>query len=130
MKKLDDTEAEEIWQLERRRIDALVARDFAAASEILADDFQLFPPSGGALTKEQYLGALQAGVLRYRVWEIAERIGIRLYDGLAVIRYMATIEIEVEGQILPAARYRFTDLYETRDGRRQIVWSQGTLATS
>jgi hypothetical protein len=52
-----------------------------------------------------------------------------MYSEVALIRYRAQIEIVVQGQIHPRAPYWFTDAYEKRDGRWQIVWSQGTGIT-
>jgi uncharacterized protein (TIGR02246 family) len=121
-----DTE-EQIRQTELHRMKALVARDMAAARAMIADDFQLIPPPGLVLSKEEYLGAIEAGALRYYVWETVSPIAVRLYGNGAVIRYRAHIEVESGGTKM-AGHYWFTDLYEERDGRWQIVWSQGTTA--
>ena len=43
-----------------------------------------------------------------------------------VVRYRSQIEVEVQEQHYPRAPYWFTDAYEKRDGRWQLVWSQGT----
>jgi hypothetical protein len=43
-----------------------------------------------------------------------------------LIRYRSQIQIEVNGQAYPRGPYWFTDAYEKREGRWQIVWSQGT----
>jgi hypothetical protein len=77
-------------------------------------------------SKEEYLGAVTAGQLHYLAWEPDSPIDVRRYDNLALIRYRAQIEIEVQGQTHPRTSYWFTDSYEKRDGRWQIVWSQGT----
>jgi hypothetical protein len=49
-----------------------------------------------------------------------------MYGGVALIRYRSQIHIEVNGQEYPRSPYWFTDVYEKRGGRWQIVWSQGT----
>ena len=53
-------------------------------------------------------------------------IDVRTYGKVALIRYRAQIEIEVQGQRYARAPYWFIDAYERRDDRWQVVWSQGT----
>lgn len=119
--------ADEIRQIELRRIKSLVARDMKIAGEIIADDFQLIPPVGIVLTKDQYLGAIQSGAIRYLIWEAASPIAVRVYSDAALIRYQAKIDVEADGARMPGL-YWFTDAYEKQDGRWRIVWSQGTAA--
>lgn len=54
---------------ERERLRALVAADTEAARALHADDFQLITPIGSMLSREQYLGAIAAGHIRYVSWE-------------------------------------------------------------
>jgi hypothetical protein len=96
------------------------------ANQLHADDFQLVTPLGAVLSKEQYLGAVAAGHLHYSVWEIDPPIAVRLYGDVALIRYRGEIEIEAQNELYPRAPYWFTDAYEKRDSRWQIVWSQAT----
>lgn len=49
---------------------------------------------------------------------------LRSYGIVALIRSQLQIEIDVQGQNYPRSGYWFTDAYEHRDGRWQIVWSQ------
>jgi uncharacterized protein (TIGR02246 family) len=118
-------EVEAIRATERERLRALVAGDVAAAARFHADDFQLVNPPGGVLTKEQYLGGLAAGVFDYLVWE-PDSIAVRLHGDAAVIRYRSQLEIVVQGEKTSKRPYWHTDLYERRDGRWQVVWSQAT----
>jgi len=97
-----------------------VAGDVEEVSALHADDFELITPKGGALTKGEYLDAVSTGDIHYVRWEPAE-IEVRLYGTAAVLRYQA--EMEMPGFV---ARLWHTDLYERRDGRWQIVWSQAT----
>jgi hypothetical protein len=96
------------------------------ADQLHADDFQLVTPLGAVFSKEEYLGAVAAGQLHYLAMKLDSPIDVRMYDNMALIRYRAQIEIEVQGQTYPRTPYWFTDSYEKRDGRWQIVWSQGT----
>jgi ketosteroid isomerase-like protein len=123
-------EAEAIRAIQRKRSAALLAANIQAAREIHADDFQLVTPLGAVFSKDQYLGAVEAGVLKYAILELDSPVDVRVYGDVALIRYRAQIEIDVQGQRYPRAAYWFTDAYEKREGRWQIVWSQGTGITS
>jgi hypothetical protein len=118
-------DADSLRATERERLRALVAADVARAGPLHADDFQLINPRGGSLSKEQYLGGIASGQIDYLFWE-PDSIAVRLYRDAAVIRYPAQLEIVVQGQHVPRQRYWHTDLYERRDGRWQVVWSQAT----
>ena len=118
-------EADLIRATERERLRALVEANMEVARQLHADDFQLINPLGQSLSKEQYLGGIASGDLDYLVWE-PESIEVRLYDQAAVIRYQSQLEIVVQGQNVPRQRYWHTDLYENRNGRWQVVWSQAT----
>lgn len=110
---------------ERERLRALVAADVARAGPLHADDFQLINPLGGALSKEQYLGGIASGQIKYLAWE-PESIAVRRYGDVAVIRYQSQLEIIVQGRHIPRQRYWHTDLYERRNGQWQVVWSHAT----
>lgn len=118
-------EAETLREVERERLRALVGADLARARRLHADDFQLINPLGGALTKEQYLGGIESGQLKYLFWE-PETISVRVGGDVAAIRYRSQLEIVVEGRHIPRQRYWHTDLYERRGGQWQVVWSQAT----
>ena len=116
---------DELRMVERERLRVLVRGDIERARELHADDFQLINPAGAALSREEYLGLIASGEFRYALWE-PESISVRLHDGAAVIRYRATIEPVFQGSKAERGRYWHTDLYEIREGRWQVVWSQAT----
>ena len=120
-------EADRIRATERERLRALVAADIEVARKLHTDDFQLVHPSGGSLSKEQYLGGVASGEIDYLVWE-PELIEVRLYGRAALIRYQSRLEIVVRGQKVSLRRYWRPDSYEKRGGRWQVVWSQATEA--
>src|SRR5258707_249320 len=62
-------EADLIRTTERERLRALVLGNMEVAHQLHADDFQLIHPGGGSLSKEQYLGGLASGQLKYLVFE-------------------------------------------------------------
>ncbi|MGE5230175.1 MAG: nuclear transport factor 2 family protein [Deltaproteobacteria bacterium] len=110
---------------ERERLRALVTADVARARQLHAEDFQLINPLGGALSKEQYLGGIEAGQIHYLFWE-PDKIEVRVYGAIAVMRYQSQLEIVVLGRHIPRQRYWHTDLYEQRGGQWQVVWSHAT----
>ncbi len=124
-----EQEAELLRATERERLQALVTGDVERAGQLHTEDFQLINPLGGALSKEQYLGGISSGLIRYLHWE-PESIAVRLYGDVAVIRYQSQLEIVVQGRHIPRQRYWHTDLYERHGTRWQVVWSHATTAAS
>jgi hypothetical protein len=118
--RMNDDLRSELEQIERRRVALLVAGELDAAAELHADDFQLITPRGIALSKADYLGAIRTGDITYLRWQPGP-IEVRGYGDAALLRYQA--EMEMPGS---TARLWHTDLYELRDGRWQVVWSQAT----
>ena len=106
---------------ERQRLRALLAHDFDTAEKLHADDFELINPLGEVVSREQYIDSGEA--FAYTVWKPISPIRVHVHGDAAVIRYES--ELELHGT---RGHYWHTDLYEKRDGRWQIVWSQTTGA--
>ena len=121
----DQAVADTIRATERDRLHALVAGDSARASQLHAEDFQLINPAGGVVSKQQYMAGIGSGQIDYLYWE-PDSIAVRVYHDAAVIRYRSQLEIVVQGRHIPRQAYWHTDLYERRQGRWQVVWSQAT----
>ncbi len=122
---MTDATVSEIASIERDRLGALVSRDVDRAARLHADDFELVTPSGRVLSKARYLEAVRSGDIAYAAWDPGE-IDVRLHGDAAVLRYPAEIAFVVDGAPTVRRRYRHMDLYERRDGRWQVVWSQAT----
>jgi hypothetical protein len=110
---------------ERQRLRSLVEADMDAAAALHSDDYQLITPRGSALTKQEYLGSVAAGRLRYRVFEPVSEIAVWGSGRIALLRYTARISVEEGGQVASLTCWH-TDCYDLRDGRWQAVWSQAT----
>ena len=110
---------------EQARLAALVSKNLTLARTLHADDFQLITPVGIALSKAQYLGAIESGNLVYGAWD-PRQIEVRLYGDAAALRYQASLEVIFGPHHMPRADHWHTDLYEKRDGAWQVVWSQAT----
>jgi Domain of unknown function (DUF4440) len=106
---------------ERQRLRALLAHDFDTAQKLHADDFELINPLGEVVSREQYIDS--GAAFAYTEWKPISPIRVRVNGDSAVIRYES--ELELHGT---RGHYWHTDLYEKRDGRWQIVWSQTTGA--
>jgi hypothetical protein len=120
------SEEDSLRAIERRRLRALIGADTATGFHLHAPDFQLITPGGASMNREQDLGGLASGLLRYATWE-PDTITVRLFDSVAVLRYRSRLVMVVSGRdtVKPFAHWH-TDVYEKRDGRWQAVWSQAT----
>ncbi|SCB57737.1 protein of unknown function [Rhizobium aethiopicum] len=119
------SEANLLRETERARLRALVNADIVRAHQLHAPDFQLITPIGAALSKQEYLGAIASGQIKYLVWQPTD-IAVRLYDGVAVLRYRAQLEVVFGGHKVAINDYWHTDTYERHDERWMVVWSQAT----
>jgi hypothetical protein len=120
------SEVDQLRAVERARLRSLVEADIETAQRVHADDFQLVDPSGATSSKEQYLGQVASGELDYLTWE-PETIEVRRYGDGAVLRYRAQAQAIFRGQRVPLRSFWHTDVYEKRNGRWEVVWSQATL---
>jgi uncharacterized protein DUF4440 len=60
--------------------------DTATARRLIAPDFQLINPGGGVSSREDYMDAIKAGVIDYRVFEPSSPIAVRLSGDSAALR--------------------------------------------
>lgn len=117
---------EELREIERRRLRGLVQADRRTVAALHAADYQLITPGGASLGKEEYLGQIADGTLDYRRFEPDGEIAVRvLGPSAAVVRYRVWIDASFSGGE-DSDRFWHTDIYERRDGRWQVVWSQAT----
>ncbi len=122
----DSPSAESLRATELERQRALVDADMSAVESLTADDFQLVPPPGLPLSREQYLGAVTAGAIDYHAFEPVSEMNVRFYGQAAAIRYLAHIDVVVAGLGHFDTDAWVTEVYENREGRWQIVWEQAT----
>jgi len=125
--------AELLRETEQARLRALVDADIDAAGPLHADDYQLITPRGVALSRDEYLGLVGSGELRYRIFEPATPIAVRHHGDTALLRYQARIMVGPAAEpdaALATVTCWHTDSYERRDGRWQAVWSQAIAISS
>src|SRR5215210_791644 len=104
------TEQDEIREIERARLHALVEADMETATRLHADDFQLVSPGGRTYSKEEYLGGIASGNIDYLAWEPVSEIAVRLHGQVADIRYRSQLEIVFRGE-KSVGFYWHTDTY-------------------
>ena len=120
------SDIELIKNLELTRLESLVNANMEIATPLHADDFQLITPNGTEVSKEQYLGQLESGILDYEIWN-AENIKVRMYENVAVLRYNdRDFRVVINGELALSGSLKHTNLYEKRNGKWQIVWSHAS----
>jgi Domain of unknown function (DUF4440) len=118
-------EADRLRAIEATRVQAMVGADIATARSLMADDFQAINPAGVALSREQLLGAVQAGAVDFLAQEPTSPIAVRLSGDSATLRYQKRFDLLFSGIRLTHGAW-VTELYERRQGRWQLVWEQTT----
>ncbi len=71
-----------VQAIARERVAALLKADIQNAGRIHADDFQLITPLGAVFSKDQYLGAVAAGVIKYVSMELESQVDARVYGNV------------------------------------------------
>ena len=121
------TVADDLRELERRRLRSLVEVDLAAAEELHTPDFELVNPGGSTWSREKYLGGIASGNIDYRRFDPVSDIDVMTDGDLAVLRYRSAIDISVTGGTPGPLTAQHLDVY-VRDeaGRWRVRWSQAT----
>jgi ketosteroid isomerase-like protein len=104
---------------------SLLAADVARLDGLLADDFQIIDVMRGGLTaKAELLGAIGAGLVRFREIEPAEA-RVRLYGDAAVVTGRTRMRLSA-GPDEAEVRSRYTHVYVRQSGVWRFVSAQGT----
>lgn len=119
-------QAEDLREIEREHLDALVDADVATAGSLMGDDFEVVQPLGDLLSRDEYLGDVGSGALDYLVFEPISEIEVRLYGDAAAMRYRGHVQVVVQGLGEIDQDLWHTLIYELRDGQWLAVWEQKT----
>ncbi|MEO8500388.1 MAG: nuclear transport factor 2 family protein [Vicinamibacteria bacterium] len=77
--------------------------------------------NGSAQTKAEFLGAIRAGALKYKGLEAIER-RVRRFGSVVIITGVIRLQAMSDGEVVDT-KARFTDVYESRNGRLiQVAW--------
>jgi ketosteroid isomerase-like protein len=113
-----------IIELDRRRMQAMAAKDIATLEALLADDLIYAHSSARLDTKQSLIANMQSGATVYSAVEPSEVKAQDLGDAV-VLTGIAQIKVTADGTPL-AFGVRFTDVYARRNGRWQMVTWQST----
>jgi phage baseplate assembly protein W len=117
---------DEVRSAVRTRLQALVTADKPTLQEGLADDYKAITPDGDILSRGEAVGTVASADIDYLSFEPVTDIEVRVHGDAAVVQYESRIDIVLVkvGRLRHEAWH--TDLYERREGRWQVVWSQAT----
>jgi hypothetical protein len=119
------SEADLLREIVIERLRALVEADLSGADTLYAADFQNLTAAGVVQARDEYLGRIRSGEHDYLLLEPASAIAVRLYGEGAVVTYQSRVDLMSGGNRITGVGWH-TELYEWRDGRWQLVWSQTT----
>ena len=113
-----------VIDLDRKRMQAMAAKDIATLEAVLADDLVYTHSSARLDTKQSLIGAMTSGATVYTGVEASD---VRAQDLGDTVVLTGIAQIKVVSNGTPNAfRVRFTDVYARRDGRWQMVTWQST----
>jgi ketosteroid isomerase-like protein len=116
-----------IVELDRKRMAAMVAKDYKFLGDVLGDDLIYTHSSARLDTKASLIGNMQSGSTVYASVEASDVKGQDLGDAV-VLTGVAQIKVTSGGNAL-AFGVRFTDVYARRGGKWQMVaWQSTKLA--
>jgi ketosteroid isomerase-like protein len=116
--------AQTIIDLDRKRMQAMAAKDVATLEAVLADDLIYTHSSARLDTKQSLIGAMLSGATVYTSVEASDVKAQDLGDAV-VLTGVAQIKVVSNGTS-NAFGVRFTDVYAKRNGKWQMVTWQST----
>ena len=114
----------ELTQIEHRLVKAWLDGDRAAADSILAADWSVIDLTGSVLTKAQVMQEFGSGERRIESGSVDD-LNVRTFGNFAIVTGRSVLAGSYKGQRARVVQ-RFTDVFAKRDGRWQVVASQGT----
>jgi hypothetical protein len=116
--------ADQVRTAERTLLRAAVDGDTHTAGTLLAPDLQLIDVTGTSETRAEDLANIGGGV-DFVTLKPIKPISVRVYGDNAVARVKLRFKVVAHGQTVQHQGWT-TDLFERRDGRWKVVWSQST----
>lgn len=113
-----------VVDLDRKRMQAMAAKDIATLQAVLADDLVYTHSSARLDTKRSLINAMLSGATVYTSVEPSDVMAQDLGDAV-VLTGIAQIKVVSNGTP-NAFGVRFTDVYARRDGSWQMVTWQST----
>ena len=113
-----------IIELDKKRMDAMAAKDVAFLNEVLGDDLIYTHSSARLDTKASLIGNMQSGATVYQSVVPSDVKAQDLGDAV-VLTGVARIKVHSGGNQMDFG-VRFTDVYAKRGGKWQMVVWQST----
>lgn len=113
-----------IIELDKKRMHAMAAKDYATLNAVIADDLIYTHSSARLDTKQSLIGNMQSGSTVYQSVEPSDVKAQDLGDSV-VLTGIAKIKV-MSGGKPNAFTVRFTDVYAKRNGQWQMVTWQST----
>ena len=118
------TDERELTQLVNDLNAALVKPDIGFLERVLHRDFVHYRPHGNVENRAQYLEDRKSGRVHFDSL-VADEIKVRLYGDTAIVTYRSTAKGKDQDGAIDEQR-RWTRVFLRKDGRWQLVESQGT----
>jgi ketosteroid isomerase-like protein len=119
---------DQIKKLEQDWSQATIKSGAAAVDQYEADDILDTDPGGRLSDKAQDKKDLSSGDLKFESMELSD-MTVHVYGNTAVVNGTNTLKGTYKGQDI-SGKYRFTDTWVKRNGKWQVVASQGTKIQS
>lgn len=116
--------AKTVIALDKARMDAMAARDYAKLDQIIANDLTYTHSSARLDTKDTLIGAMKSGATVYKSVTPSD-VKAQDLGETVVLTGRAEISIDRAGDPISFA-VRFTDVYANRGGNWQMVAWQST----
>ena len=113
-----------VIDLDRKRMQAMAAKDVGTLSQLLADDLIYTHSSARLDTKQSLVGAMQSGATVYTGVEPSDVQAQDLGDAV-VLTGVAAISVTSNGKP-NSFRVRFTDVWARKGGQWQMTTWQST----
>lgn len=111
--------AKMVIDLDKKRMQAMIAKDYATLEAVLGDDLVYTHSSARLDTKQSLIGNMRAGSTVYTS-VVPSDVKAQDLGDTVVLTGVAQIKVVSGGKPLDFG-VRFTDIYTRRDGRWQMV---------
>src|SRR5690348_3991656 len=114
-----------VMGIERELLNAVLKGDASANQRYLADTYVFTGPDGTVENKAQAIADLKSGDLKLQSASLDDA-KVQVYSDVAVVTYSSNDKGTYKGKDI-SGKTRWTDVFVNRNGRWQLVASQGTM---
>jgi len=114
----------ELTQIEHKIVKAWLEGDRKTVESILAADWSVIDLTGRVLKRDQVLQELASGDRKIETGSVDD-LNVRAFGTFAIVTGRSVLAGTYQGKYVSVVQ-RFTDVFAKREGRWQVVASQGT----